>query len=338
MSREFAVLGGKPLSLGSVLFCAVALALACSHPVNAQRAIVHRIGVVLEGGSYYEAIDALKVGLKELGLAEKRDYVLEIRDLSGDPTAGEAAARSLEKEKVDVIFAAATSVANRVKRGTSKVPIVFAVGSDPVVAGLIESFARPGGRLTGVYYSSADLTAKRLDLLKAILPNLRRVVTFYVNDPANAGAVAARASARGAARQLRVEIVERPVTSVEDLQRKVSAFEPRDAEAFFYVNDTTVRSQAQFVIETMNAKKVPTMFSAPELAAQGALAGYGVSFRDVGRLSARYVQRILAGAQPQALPVESLSKVDLAVNVGTARRIGVTIPQAVRLSASEVIE
>jgi len=337
MSRDLAV-PGKPLNLGRLLFCALALVLACNHPVNAQQAKVHRIGVILEGGSYYETIDALKVGLNELGLAEKKDYVLEIRDLSGDPTAGEAAAKSLEKERVDVIFSAATSVTSRVKRGTSKVPIVFAVGSDPVVAGLIESFARPGGRLTGVYYSSADLTAKRLDILKAMLPSLRRVVMYYVNDPVNAGAAAARTSAREAAQQLRIEIVERPVTSVQDLQRKVSAFEPKDADAFFYVNDTTVRSQAKFVIDAMNAKKVPTMFSAPELAAQGALAGYGVSFRDVGRLSARYVQKILAGAEPQALPVESLSKVDLAVNVGTARRIGVTIPQAVRLSASEVIE
>src|SRR5215471_19981428 len=103
MSRDLAELG-KRLNFRRLLFCALALVLACSHLVNAQQAKVHRIGVILEGGSYYEAIDALKVGLNELGLAEKKDYVLEIRDLSGDPTAGEAAAKSLEKERVDVIF------------------------------------------------------------------------------------------------------------------------------------------------------------------------------------------------------------------------------------------
>ena len=132
-------------------------------------------------------------------MTEGKHYVLEIRDVKGDRKAAEATARSLEREKVDLIYTLSTSVTTVVKRATTEVPIVFAVGVDPVVAGLVESFARPGGRLTGVHFLSADLVAKRLEILKAILPSLRRIVTFY--DPNNPTAMAGAKSAKEAARR-----------------------------------------------------------------------------------------------------------------------------------------
>jgi putative tryptophan/tyrosine transport system substrate-binding protein len=306
------------------------------HAAVAQQPKPYRVGIVREGGPDSAVVDGLREGLKELGFVEGKHYVLETRDLKGDRSAVRAAAESFEREKVDLIYSIATSVTMPVKRATSKTPVVFAVGSDPVAAGLVESLAKPGGRFTGVYYSTTDLTAKRLQVLKAILPNLHKVATFY--DPGNQFAVAALGSARDSARQLQVEIVETQVTSVTDLRARLASFKAQDADAFFYINDAMVRSQAQVIIDTMRAKKVPTMFSFPGFAAQGALAGYGVSFRDVGKVSARYVQKVLTGSKPQDLPVESLSRVELGLNINTAREIGVTIPQAVRLSASEVIE
>src|ERR1700694_5346352 len=177
------------------------LVLATVHLAQAQQIKAYRVGVILEGGPFYAVVDGLKDGLKELGFAEGKHYVLEIHDLKGVWRAAEVAARSLEREKVDLIYAVPTSVTTAVKRATTEVPIVFAVGSDPVVAGLVETLARPGGRLTGVHYQqSADLTAKRLEILKAILPNCHRVVTFY--DPSNAVAMAAAKLAREAARRL----------------------------------------------------------------------------------------------------------------------------------------
>lgn len=312
-----------------------ALVLTSVHLAQAQQAKIYRVGVIHEGGPYYAAVDGLKDGLKDLGFEEGKHYVLEIRDLKGDRRIAEAAARSLEREKVDLIYTVATSVTTVVKRATMEVPIVFAVGSDPVAAGLVESFAKPGGRCTGVHYQ-ADLTSKRLEILKEILPALRRVVAFY--NPNNEVAVADTKSAREAARQLKIEIVERQVTSVEELRLGVMALKAHDADAYFYTNDAMVMSQAQFIIDTARAKKLPTMFSVPSLAAQGALAGYGVPYDEVGRVAARYVQRVLTGTSPQNLPVESLSRVQLGVNLKTAREIGVTIPQALLLRADEVMQ
>src|SRR6266851_2798718 len=142
-----------------------------------QRARVYRVGVVLQGGPYSGAVDGLRKGLAELGLEEGKQVVLHVREGRGDQKAVEQAAGNLEREKVDVIYSVGTSVTLAVKRATKTVPIVFYAGSDPVAFGLAESFRRPGGRLTGVYGRLADLTAKRLELLRDMVPGLRRVVT-----------------------------------------------------------------------------------------------------------------------------------------------------------------
>ena len=318
-----------------VAFFAI-LFFASGYLAQAQQARVYRVGLILEGGPFYAVIDGVKDGLRELGFTEGKHYVLEIRDLKGDRKAAEEAARSLQREKVDLIYVIANSLAIAAKRATTEIPIVFAVGSDPVTTGLVESFAKPGGRLTGVHYVVGDLTAKRLEILKAILPELRNVVMFY--DPGNADAIAGAKSAREAARQLKIEILERRVASVEELRRGLIALRAQDADAYFHSNDGMVTSQAQFIIDTARAKKLPTIFAEQGLATQGALVGYGVSYYEAGRLSAKYVQRILTGASPRNLAVESLSRVGLAVNLKTAREIGVTIPQSVLLRADKVIE
>jgi putative tryptophan/tyrosine transport system substrate-binding protein len=313
-----------------------ALVLVSAHLAQAQQGKIYRVGVILEGGPFYAVVDGLKDGLRELGFEEGKQYLLQIRDLKGVRNAADEAARSLERERVNLIYVIATSPAIAVKRATAEVPIVFVVGSDPTVAGLVESFARPGGRVTGVHFLSSDLTAKRLEILKEILPDLRRVVTFY--DPSNEVALRAAKSAREAARQLKVEVVERQVASVEELRLGLKGLRADEADAYFYINDAMMASQAQSVIDAARAKKLPTMFQEPSLVAQGALVSYGVSYHEVGRLSAKYVQRVLAGTSPQNLPVEMLNRLGLAVNLKTAKELGLTIPQAVLLRADKIIE
>jgi len=303
---------------------------------GAQQARVYRVGVLLLGGSYSTAIDGLRDGLKDLGLEEGKQFVLHIRDVKGDLKAVDAGARSLEAEKVDLIFTLATSVTIAAKRATKSVPILFYAGTDPVAFGLVKSFRKPAGRLTGIYGQATDLAAKRLQLLTEMLPKLRRVVTFY--NPENPTARVTIANNREAARMLKVELIERRINSVEALRSGLSALKPGEADAFLYGADGMIASQAGFIIETAMEKKLPTMFNDTEDAAKGALASYGVSFNAVGRLAARNIRRILLGADPGDLPVEQMDRLYLVINLRTARALGLTIPQPVLARADEIIQ
>jgi putative ABC transport system substrate-binding protein len=316
------------------VFVVATMVLAVVPTVQAQPKKPFRVGVVHEGGEFSQMVDGLNQGLRELGLEPGKDVLLDIRASEGDRTAAEKSARSLEETKIDLLYSVTSSVTVAVKGATARVPIVFVVGSDPVAAGLVATLARPGGRLTGVRYLSVDLTAKRLEILKEALPTLRRIVTFY--DPGNT--LEPIKLTREAARRLNIEIVERSVSTVEELRTGFRALRPRDADAYFFTPDAMVASQMQFIIETARAKKLPTMVAEPALVAQGALIGYGVNFYDVGRLSAKYIQRILAGSSPENLPVESFSTYGLGVNLKTARELGITIPQSVLFRADKVIE
>ncbi|HEX9661441.1 MAG TPA: ABC transporter substrate binding protein, partial [Candidatus Binatia bacterium] len=170
------------------------------HAAAAQPTKPYRIGVILPGGPLHEAIDGLRDGFRGLGLEEGKQIVLTIRDTKGDSKEAEAAAKSFEREKVSLIYTLTTSVTTAAKGATASIPIVFGVGSDPVAGGIIDSFAKPGGRLTGVHYLLTDLTAKRLEILKEILPKLSRVVTFY--NPGNRVATEAAKSGREEAMRL----------------------------------------------------------------------------------------------------------------------------------------
>lgn len=322
----------RPTLSGLLILALVAAPLA----VEAQQARVYHIGVVLQGGAYFAAIDGLRDALRELGLEEGKQFVLHVRDTKGDLKSVAAAATSLEGEKVDLIYALATSVTLGVKRATKSVPIVFYAGSDPVTVGLVESIPKPGGRLTGIHSRFADLTAKRLELLKEMVPGLRRVVTFY--SPDNRSAHLSVKIARDAARQLKVELIERPVASVEELRTSLRALRRGDADAYLSMPDAMISSHSALIIEAARAKKLATMFNQREIVVEGALAAYGESFYEIGRLSAKHVQRVLAGADPGALPVEQLDRLHFVINLKTAKALGLTIPQSVLVRADEVVE
>src|SRR6266481_6488212 len=304
--------------------------------VEAQQAKVYRVGVIHQGGPYKGVVDGLRDGLKQSGYEEGKHIVLEIRDTKRDLKLVEEAARTFERERVNLIYAVTTFVATAVKNVTSQIPIVFSVGSDPVASGLVQSFGKPGGRLTGVQYSVTDLTGKRLEILKEILPKLSRVVTFY--NPNNRMAMEAAALAREAARQFRVQLVERYATSVEELRQRLGAFKAGEADAYFYISDAMVTSQAQLVIDMAMSKKLPTMFAEQNLVAMGGLASYGQNFHETGSLSAKYVQKIMTGAPPGDLRVEIVDKFELVINLNTAKQIGLTILPNVLARADKVIK
>jgi putative ABC transport system substrate-binding protein len=304
--------------------------------VEAQQTKVYRVGVIHQGGPYKTVVDGLRDGLKQLGLEEGKHLLLNVRDSKGEVKAVEAAAKDFERDRVNLIFAVTTSAVTPVKKVTSEIPIVFAVGSDPVASGLVQSFAKPGGRLTGVQYSTTDLTGKRLEILKEILPKLSRVVIIY--NPNNRSAVEAAALTRQTGQQFGVQVVERQATSVEELRQRIGALKAKEADAFFHISDSMVTSQAQLVIDAASSKKLPTMFSEQGLVAMGGLASYGQNFHEVGRLSAKYVQKIMTGSQPGDLRIETVDKFELIINLKTAKQIGLTIPPNVLARADKVIK
>jgi ABC-type uncharacterized transport system substrate-binding protein len=322
----------RPTLTGVVILALFAAPFA----VEAQQARVYRIGVILQGGPYSAAIDGLRDGLRELGLEEGKQFALHVRDIKGDLKSVAAAAPRLEEQRVDLIYVLATSVTLAVKQATKRVPIVFYVGTDPVAAGLVESIRKPGGRLTGIHGQTGDLTAKRLELLKEMIPKLRRVVTFY--SPDNPVARQSVTIARDAARQLKVELVERPVASVEELRAGLRALRPREADAFLFVSDAMVNSQEELVLDTARAKRLPTMLPYNASGAKGALASYGESYYAIGQLSAKHVQRVLLGADPGELPVEQVDRLRLVINLKTAKALGLTIPPSVLARADQVVE
>ena len=297
---------------------------------------VYRVGVVLEGGPYRAAVEGLRAGLKELGLEEGKHYILHIRDLKGDLAAVGETARNLEQERVDLIFSVTTSVTTAAQRATRSVPIVFYTGRDPVAAGLVKSLAKPGGRLTGVQSRATDLTPKCLEILKEIVPKLRRVVGFI--DPGNQTARENARLAQDAARQLRIDFVERPVRSVDELRESLRTLKAGEVDAIFVAGDAMVVSQSQLIVDAAIARKLPTMFNQKGSVAEGGLASYGTSFHAVGRLASKHVQRVLSGTKPADLPVERIDRFELIVNLKTARAIGVTIPHSVLGRADELIQ
>jgi ABC-type uncharacterized transport system substrate-binding protein len=312
-----------------------ALILIIVSDTEAQQTRVHRVGVIMQGGPYYEAVEGLRDGLRKLGLQEKKDFVLDIRDAKGDLKVVEQSAKQLEHEKVDLIYTLATSVTKAVKGATTGIPIVFYAGNDPVSVGLVESFAHPGGQLTGVHFRVGDLTGKRLEILKEIYPKLHRVVTFY--DPTSSVSLEAAQLGRDASSQLGIQLLERHVASVQELRSALGALKKGEVDAYAYTSDAMVGSQAQLIIDTAKAKGFATMYHEGGLVTAGALASYGVSYYGAGLTSAKYVQRILAGTKPKDLPVETVDKIELVLNLKTAKQIGLTIPQRVLTRADKVI-
>jgi putative tryptophan/tyrosine transport system substrate-binding protein len=314
----------------------IALTFAGGAAAQAQQQKMHRIGVIMPGGPIAATIDGLRQGLADLGLQEGKHYTLTIKDTQGDAKAAVEAAKIFEQEKVSLIYAMASSVIAAVKDATQTVSIVFTTGTDPVAGKLVEDFAQPGGRLTGVHYLVRDLTAKRLEILKEILPKLGRVVTIY--DPNTRVAAEAAGLAREEAKRLGLKFIERHVSSVEELRKSLQALKPGEFDAFFYTPDAMVVSQAPLIIDAAKAKKIPTMFQEQTLVAKGGLASYGQNFYQIGWISAKYVQRVLAGTHPKELKIETVDNVELVINLQTAKQLGLTIPAQVLARASKVIK
>ena len=280
-----------------------------SSSASAQQAKVYRIGVLLPGEAWYEIIAGLRDGLTQLGLHEGKNFSLLMRDWTGDAKTAEETARAFERERVDLVYTTSTNSTIAAKRSTTSLPIVFCAGTDPVALGLVNSFAKPGGRLSGVY-----------------------------NHPRRLTAIESSKLGREAARKMGIQLIERHVTSDEELQNNVRTLKDGEADAYLAVSDPIASNQSQVIIEAAITKRLPTMFDFLLHVTKGGLSTYTVSLHEVGRLSAKYVQRVLAGMKPSELPVQGVDKIELVLNLKTAKQIGLTIPPNVLARADRVIK
>ncbi|MGZ9219611.1 MAG: ABC transporter substrate-binding protein, partial [Candidatus Binatia bacterium] len=240
------------------LFVVIVNLAVCVVVVEAQPAKPERIGVIHLGEVFASVVEGLRAGLNEVGLQDGKQFILDVHDLKGDLKSAQRVAESLEREKVKLIFTNTTPITISAFKATKNTLIVFAVGSDPVASGFAKSFGQPGGRLTGIQYLARDLTGKRLEILKEILPKLRQVVAFY--DPSNTIAVEGFKLGREEAQRVNVKLAERQVKSIDEINGALDALKAGEFDAYLYMPDPMVVSQAPRIVEVARAKRLPTMF------------------------------------------------------------------------------
>ncbi len=320
------------------LFSGVALFLLCLTATQAQEsARIARVGILIPESlrSESQAVKGLREGLKELGYQEGKNLQVEIHDAKGDRGALKQEANELVRQKVRLIFTTGTRATQGAKAATSEIPIVFTHPADPAALGLVKSMTRPGGNVTGVAALSLQMTERRLEILKEIVPKVRRVMIFY--DSNNPYSRENFLAAQKAAGKLGLEVEEHAIKSAEELKKSISVLQQREGDTLFHVPDDLVRDQADFIFEVARQKRLPTMFNEESWVLKGGLASYGPSYYQMGHQAAVLVDKILKGTNPQHLPVERASKFDLVINRRTARIIGLTIPSPVLKKADKVI-
>jgi putative tryptophan/tyrosine transport system substrate-binding protein len=273
--------------------------------------------------------------LRQLGWIENRNVAIEYRWAEGRTERFTELAAEFARLKVDLIVAATTPAVIAAKQATSVIPIVITTANDPVATGLVASLARPGGNVTGLSNQMADTAAKRLELLREVVPGLRRLAILANVD--NPGAVLDTREAQAAASAVGLEATIVEIRRAEEIAPLFEAFKgPTDA--LDVVADPLMNTNRVRISTLALGARLPTMHGVRDYVEAGGLMSYGSSIVDQYRRAADYVDKILRGAKPGELPVEQPTKFDLVINLTTAKALGLTLPPSILLRADEVIE
>jgi len=303
---------------------------------DAQQPAVRRIGVLLVGWPpESKEAQQFRQGLLDAGYAEGRDVVIEWRSANGDFDQIHQLAADLVQRKVDVIVVDGTPAALAAVQATSTIPIVMALVADPVGSGLVASLAHPGGNITGLSQMIAEISAKRLQLLKETIPGVTRVAVLW--NPATPWHPKAIEDLKAVAPSLSLELSFVVARTPEEIRPTVSAVSRAHAQALYVIGDPFIFTHRKTLLELALRARLPGIFGAKQFADAGGLLAYGAASGDLFRRSAGYVDKILKGAKPGDLPIEQPSKFEFVVNLKTARALGITIPQSILLRADEVI-
>jgi putative tryptophan/tyrosine transport system substrate-binding protein len=273
--------------------------------------------------------------LRELGWSEGRTVAVEYRWGEGRTERYAEIAAEFVRLKVDIVLAAGTEPALAAKQATSVIPIVFSTAGDPVGTGLVASLARPGGNVTGLSNLGSNLAAKRLQLLREVLPNFSRLAVMA--NAGYSGGVTEMGEIDAAVRTLGIAVVPLMIRRTEDFSPAFEALKNR-AEALYVVGDPFMNLNRMRINTFALIARLPTMFSQREYVEAAGLMSYGPDFPDLNRRAAEYVDKILRGAKPGDLPVEQPTKFDLVINLVTAKALGLDVPPTLLARADEVIE
>jgi putative tryptophan/tyrosine transport system substrate-binding protein len=324
------------LNKATIQLALAALLLALTIPAQAQQAKkVPRIGYLrfIEFPAYDAAF---RNGLSDLGYVERENIQVEYRFAGGSLARLAEFAAELVSLKVDVIVAGSTQSIDAAKRATKTIPIVFPVTFDPVESGFVASLARPGGNLTGLSTVNPDAAAKRVELLKEVIPQISRLAVL--RNPINSGSQFPLKETEAGAKQLGIRLQTLEARSPEELEGVFRLATSERAGALIVIVDALFNAEQQRISELALRHRLPAMFDSAQYVEAGGLISYGANLSDLFRRAATYVDKILRGAKPGDLPVEQPTKFDLVINLKTAKQIGLTIPPQVLARADKVIK
>jgi putative ABC transport system substrate-binding protein len=330
------VIGRRTFLIGSLVVFAASRAAGAQ-----QMGKVYRIGFlgIANASSWASQIAALRRGLHELGYEEGKNLVIEYRWADEDFDRLPKLAAELVSVKVDLIVTHGTPGSRAAKEATTTIPIVMAAVGDPVRSGLVTSLPRPGGNLTGNSILEFDLAFKRLQLVKEVVPNTSRVGLFEVpGTQIGAGAEAAARDVDNAAASLGMRVHRFGIREPNDLTSAFATMVKERTDALIVRLDATLVVHFGEIARLAVQYRLPTVGSAKQFVEAGGLFAYGVNVDETYRHAAVYVDKILRGAKPADLPIEQPTKYVLAVNLKTAKALGLTIPQSLLLRADEVIQ
>ncbi len=294
-----------------------------------------RIGV-LSSAKEGTGTERLRQGFEELGYVEGRTAVIEWRWWEGKPERLRAAVEEMVRLNPDVIVVGGSEATKALKEATRSIPIVFIGPSYPVEEGLVASFARPGGNITGITMAQSDHVGKLLQLLLDVVSTLSEVGVLW--SPANPGSTFTLKDLEAAARGLKLKLLPVALASAADVESALSAMERARPGALVVLPSPIPIANAERIGELAIRMRIPSITAFRSLVERGLLMSYGADGRDVERRAPAYADRILKGAKPADMPVERPTKFELAINMKTAKAIGLTIPQSLLLRADAVIQ
>jgi putative tryptophan/tyrosine transport system substrate-binding protein len=305
---------------------------------RAQQPPMPVIGFLNSGSpdGYAPMVSAFRQGLKEIGYVEGQNVAIEYRWANGDYDRLTSLAGDLVRRQVSVIAATSTPANLVAKASTNTIPIVFTAGNDPVQMGLVASLSRPGGNVTGATQLTGEVVPKRVELAHELTPSAS-ILGFLVN-PRNSNSDADTKAAKTAAITLGLQLNVLHASSEAELENVFGAFGQMRAGALAIDGDALFNSHTKLIAALSVRHLVPAIYESHEFVADGGLAGYGGSITDSYRLAGTYTGKILKGEKPADLPVQQSTKVELLINLKTAKLLGLTVPSQIVARADEVIE